>query len=300
MLGQTGQLGAERVDRGSGIRERAAFLPFGAGDDQLFVCTYEPAGESVGSVLICSSILADFLANYQREVNLARAFAKAGMTAVRFHYRGTGHSDGDPAAMTLASLEADARWAAEQLTSWRPDLPIAFLGTRWGALSATAAARDYGDAPVELCEPIIDFGRYYSDAMRSRSMSAMATGKSRKDATQVSELLARDGHADIVGNVIHSALYDSTVGVDPVALLSEGKARAALLVQFGGKDVRAPLRKVEQKLVGAGWRATSRTVDVAENWWFRTGRRMVAQDELDDASRTWLRTELETTRQDER
>lgn len=291
MLGSTAQT-ADRVDARSGVRERASFVPCGAGDEQLFMCTYEPPGDPVGTVLICPSILADFLANYQREVNLARSLATAGLTVARFHYRGSGNSDGDPAAMTLSSLQSDAAWVAEKLNGWLPDRPIAFVGTRWGALSAAAAARDFIGAPLMLCEPVTDVARFYQDAIRSRAMSAVATGRSRKGVRQLSELLARDGYADIVGNVIHPALYDSTIGVDARLLVADGPARPGLLVQFGGKELRAPHRELEKLLVDNSWQVDAEIVDIAESWWFRAGGRTVAPNSLNTALGAWLSAQL--------
>lgn len=293
MLGRASQSGAVRLDERTGVRESAAFVPRGVGDEQLFMCSHEPPGDPVGSVLICSSILADFLANYQREVNLARSLAMAGLTVVRFHYRGSGNSDGDPAEVTLSSLQADARWAAGELTTWLPELPIAFVGTRWGALSAAAAARDHAGAPLMLCEPMTDLPRFYQDAIRSRAMSAVATGKARKGVRQLSELLARDGYADIVGNVIHPALYESTIGVDARLLVDDGPARPGLLVQFGGKELRAPHRELEKLLVDNGWQVDAEIVDIVESWWFRAGGRTVAPNSLNTALGAWLSAQLQ-------
>lgn len=295
MLGGTARGAADRVDSRTGVRERVAFVPRGPGDEQVFMCSYEPAGEPIGGVLICSSILPDFLANYQREVNLARSLAAAGLSVVRFHYSGNGNSDGSSADVTLSSLEADACWAAQELARWLPDRPVAFVGTRWGVLSAAAAAHDESAAPLVLCEPVTDFSRYFQDALRVRAMSAIATGKSRKGARQLSELLARDGYVDIVGNVIHQALFDSTIGVDPGTVLATGTPHPGLLVQFGGTELRGPNRALEQQLVDSGWKVETKTVDVVENWWFKAGVRTQALESLNDVLVTWLVGQLQPT-----
>lgn len=299
MFGRSELSTAERVDSRTGVREEAAFVPVGAHGEQMLTYTYQPAGEPVGQVLIAPSIMGDFLANYRREVVLARSLAAAGIAVVRFHYRGTGNSFGDPAQITLASLAEDATYLAHEMVRSLPAVPIGFIGTRWGALSAAAAANDFPGAPLALCEPLTDFSRFYSDAMRSRAMSAIATGKSVKAAKHITDLLARDGKADIVGNVLYPALHTSTVGVDPVQLLTEGDPRPRFLVQFGGNDLRPAHRKLEKEFTDRQLPMDTVIVDVAESWWFRPDAPTlvpIAQG-LNDSLLNWLQAELSKSAQ---
>lgn len=295
MFARSEQLGADRVDSRTGVRERAAFIPVGTGGEQMLMFSYQPAGDPIGAVLICPSILGDFLANYRREVNLARCLASFGMAVARFHYRGTGNSAGDPTQLTLSSMNTDTRWAAQELAGSLPGLPVGFVGTRWGALSAAATlAHDYPTAPLVLCEPLTDFSRFYGDAMRSRAFSAVATGKSLQPARQISDLLARDGCADIVGNVVHRALYESTVGVEPGQLLITGSSHSSLLVQFKGTDLRPANRKLVKQFADVRLRVDTTIVDIAESWWFRpqAPHLVPVAHAFNDAVRTWLQSEL--------
>lgn len=299
MFGPTDQLEAERVDSQSGLRERAAFTSAGASDEQVLVFSYVPARDPIGTVVVCPSILGDFLANYRREVMLARSLAAAGMAVLRFHYRGTGNSEGDPARLTLETMATDTRRMTEVLAGGFPAVPIGFVGTRWGALSAATAAADHAGAPLVLCEPLTALGRFFDDAMQSRAMSAIATGKSVKSARQISELLDRDGYADIVGNVVHRALYDSTVGADAVALLSAGPHHPRLLVQFGGRDLRPAHRKLDKQFADSGSALETTIVDVAESWWFRPEAPTLVPvaHGFNDAVSSWLRSQLAETPQ---
>lgn len=295
MFARSDRLGADRVDPRTGVRERAAFSAVGTGGEQMLLFSYEPAGDPIGVVLICPSILGDFLANYRREVNLARCLASFGMAVARFHYRGTGNSGGDPAQLTLSSMDTDTRWAARELVGRHPGLPIGFVGTRWGALSvAAAAAHDYPRAPMVLCEPVTDFSRFYSDGMRSRAFSALATGKTSQPARQISDLLMRDGCADIVGNVVHPALYDSTVGVEPGQILTTGSSHSSLLVQFKGTDLRPANRKLVKQFAAARMHVETTIIDIAESWWFRpqAPHLVPVAHAFNDAVRTWLQSEL--------
>ena len=60
---------------------------------------------------------------------------------LRYHLSGMGDSDGDPGQMTLRTLEDDAAWAAQLLAAAAGDVPMGFVGMRWGALAAASAAR---------------------------------------------------------------------------------------------------------------------------------------------------------------
>lgn len=295
MFGSTDQVGAERVDAQSGVQEQVAFAAVGTQDEQILVFAYQPAGgDPSGGVVICPSILGDFLANYRREVQLARSLAAAGLAVFRFHYRGTGNSDGDPGQLTLSSIEDDARCVAEILIDRHPTVPIAFVGTRWGTLSAVAAATEFPSAPLALIEPVTDFARFYDDAIKTRAMSAVVTGDSAESVRQISELLDRHGYADIVGSVISRALYESTAGVAAAELLSAGAEHPRLLVQFGGRDLRAPYRKLEKQFAGHGVQVQTTIVDVAESWWFRPEAPTVdpVAHSFNDALRSWLLAEL--------
>jgi alpha/beta superfamily hydrolase len=290
MLGGTGRTASDamRVDERTGVRERAAFVSGPSADEQIFMCSHEPPTDPVGAVLICSPVLADFLSHYQREVNLARSLAEAGFTVARFHYRGTGNSDGDNALVTLSSLEADALWMAEELRSWLPDVPLAVVGTRLSSLVAASVARDHPEAAVVLCEPVTDPRRYFQDGIRSAAMASIASGRARQGSGDLAAQIDRDGSVDILGNLIHRDLYQTTVAVDPTAFLLAAGQHPALLMQFGGRDLRAPLRSLKERLGEGGWDLDASIIDLQESWWFRAGRRLLSHPELNSSVETWL------------
>ncbi len=114
----------------TGITEAAEF--FGPPGERMLGLAHLPTSAASG-VLVCSSIQAEFAKNYRREVLLARALARQGRAVGRFHYRGTGNSDGDSldpilAVVTvggLAALVASAREAS------RPFLPEPIAPEEW-------------------------------------------------------------------------------------------------------------------------------------------------------------------------
>jgi pimeloyl-ACP methyl ester carboxylesterase len=277
-----------RIDRNLGIRERITFIPR-SGDIQLFTCMHEPATAPIGGVVLCSSVLADFTSNYQREVQLARRLAEAGFMALRYHPSGMGDSDGDPASVTLGSLQGDAMWATDLLRASAGDIPVGFVGTRWGALAAAAVARSLPGpaAPIVLIEPVTDFRRFFREAWRSQAMSALAREAQTEKKEKLSDVLAAQGWADVIGNVIHSPLYESASEHDALSQLDD-IASAALIVQFQGRELKAEHRTTISRLSAGGADVDSIIVDVEESWWFRSGPRIVHNPELNEMITAWL------------
>jgi alpha-beta hydrolase superfamily lysophospholipase len=138
---------AIRLDPASSTTEEAGF--FGAAPERMFggfVLPTRPAG----AVLISSSLYAEQARNYRREVILARALARRGIASFHYHYRGTGHSDGDAAALTFGSMVADAREAVGILRERVGDVSLGFIGTRLGGYVAASMAGEAPHAPLAL------------------------------------------------------------------------------------------------------------------------------------------------------
>jgi pimeloyl-ACP methyl ester carboxylesterase len=283
--------GSLRVDRVSGVREHAFFSPYHDpdGDDaeQMFVCLHEPPSEPVGGVVICSSVLADLLANYTREVHLARHLASRDYVVARVHHRGTGNSDGDPARVTLDTICDEARWTSRQLRNRLGPRPLAAVGTRWGAWSAAAVASQWPNVPLIVCEPVLDFSRYFLEAMRNRAIGALFARSGGASGHNIDELIDEHGSADVLGTIVHRALYDSTLARDPCTMFS-GTPRPVLLVQFGGREPRDDHRALCARLRAEGWTIDVRVIDLVESWWFRTGPRVALHEELNETVADWL------------
>jgi len=157
-----------RVDRRLGIVETLGF--FGSGPLRMFGCTHAPQGRALGGVVICSPVLGEFLRNYRNEVMLARDLAVSGFAVQRFHYRGSGHSDGEWCDATFETMRDDAIVAAEWLKAATGVSDIAFVGTRWGALIAASAIPRFPMAPLVVIEPPLDCSRYFREVLRWRLM----------------------------------------------------------------------------------------------------------------------------------
>ena len=202
---------AVRTDEARSITEIAGF--FEAGRDRLFGALALPLGDPSACLLISSPLFAEQARNYRREVILARELARRGIATFRYHYRGTGHSDGAGGDLSFPSLCADAAAALEHLRERCPGLPSASLGTRLGAFVAANVASD--GAPLLLWDPIPDAGAFFADAVKARQAGGMVTMRdpSSTDAADREDDPWADGFLDALGYRVPRSFEESFAGV---------------------------------------------------------------------------------------
>lgn len=264
---------AVRTDPAEDVREEARF--FGTGQ-RLFGVTHRPADASVG-VVVCSPIHAELLRNYRREVDLARSLARSGYAVQRFHYRGSGSSDGEPGSVTFESLADDVAAAAEVLVATTGVECLVYVGTRLGAVAAAVAARSTGAAGFAAWEPVLNGDRYFREIFRGHLVSGLKkthNGQERKPQQEMSEL----GSVDVLGYPIDRPLYESVRArrlMDDLAVASPH----ILLLRIGGSKNLAG----EQETLVGRWRDTGATVQTyllpgGEPWWFGLAPEMASED----------------------
>lgn len=250
-----------RDDPSAGVREVAAYIGPG---QRLLGVTYTPLDASPrGGVVICSSLHAEFLANYRKEVLLARRLASAGFAVQRFHYRGEGNSLGSPDEVTLTGLRQDVVAASERLRECSGLDQVAVVATRLGAL----VAAEESSGPIVLWEPVLEARHYFREAFRARRMRELKDGMAVPSSAKVLEdQLEQDGSTDVLGYTIHRSLFRSLAS----QRLALGEpARSVLLVQIAKAS---ELRK-EYSAAADSWRSAGHTVETAvvsedESWWF--------------------------------
>lgn len=122
-------------------------------------CSYHPpTGRLVRStsVLLCAPLGHEYFRTYRACVKLAQSLGAIGFPALRFDYRGTGDSEGDPACLDIAALLDDIRAAANELHRREPETAIAFAGMRTGALLACRVLKDFNCRHILLWDPVLD------------------------------------------------------------------------------------------------------------------------------------------------
>jgi alpha/beta superfamily hydrolase len=123
------------------------------GPDLLFGCRHVPPIPATAGVVVCSPLPYGSGTVYLPDARLGRHLARAGIVAQRFHYRGTGHSDGDAAAITLDTMVEDARDALDHMRQRCGAENVGLVGVAAGATVAALLARDLPGAPVALWRP---------------------------------------------------------------------------------------------------------------------------------------------------
>jgi acetyl esterase/lipase len=261
---------ATRVDREAGIREVAEF--FGPNGSRMFGFMHLPLGRPVGGVVICSPLQAEFVRNYRREVALGRLLAESGVAVRRFHYRGSGNSDGDPAAVTFDSMLEDAVYSADRLVAELGLTKVAFVGTRVGGMIAAKAAGRFDGAALALWEPVLDPATYFREVFRGRLIHDLKEGGAAKRSGQsLLSALHREGSVDILGYSIHRDLYQSASTWRLGAILGE-QIRSVLLVQLGGAGkLRSDFVSLVDQLTRNGLMVDTLMVPKQEPWWFGGG-----------------------------
>lgn len=234
----------------------------------MFGFLHRPGSEPRGGVVICSPLLAEFRKNYRREVLLSRLLSRCGFAVQRFHYRGSGHSDGESRDMTFDSMRADALAASEHLANEVGVSRVAFLGTRLGGLVAATASELHHGAPLVLWEPILDSSQYVRDVFRWRLISNVRerAGEPSSIGALTSEL-GRLGFVDILGYPLHETLFESVNGLNLVDVVDTG-VRPILLIQMSrSPHLRTGYEDVIAKWSSLGFPVTGHVVPQEEAWW---------------------------------
>jgi pimeloyl-ACP methyl ester carboxylesterase len=266
-------VGPERVAERSatsgepdGSIERAEFR--GPPGGRVFSYLHLPASAPRGAVVVCSPLHGEFIRNYRREVLLARDLAAAGQAVLRFHYRGSGNSDGDGRDLTFDSMREDALASIERLRAEVPEGPVTIVGTRWGSLIAASAASLHPEAALVLWEPLATASRFFADAFMSRRVREVRRGVGRPSTDQeLQDRLAAGEGVDVVAHRLEPALYRSSVERTLEAELG-AVPRRILAAQIGPTaSVRPELAKLAQRWEGAGFQVDAIGLKGEETWW---------------------------------
>jgi len=279
---------AVRHDPATGVRDEVELHDTGHGLMQIGFAA--PVADPCGSVLLCSSIGNDFLRAYRREVLLGRTLAAAGWLVGRFHYRGTGNSDGETAAIDLDSLVADVRSATLRLEE-RGGAPIGVaMATRFAAPVAAVALG--GVDRLVLVDPVWEFRQFFREAWRARKVQGATSEAAAGDPPAVEDPIAelrRTGRTSAVGFTIAERLFDSTDGrgFDDLRV---GTPERALVILPGTRSAASPLPGSVAALQRDGARVSVEHVGRPEAWWVLDDKSDLRGPEIVATVARWLGT----------
>jgi hypothetical protein len=266
--GLAGDARATRLDPASGVTEEASFLP--VGDERMFVFDHLPRGETRASVVVCSPIHAAFLHNYRKEVILARSLAASGVAVTRFHYRGSGSSDGNAEDLGFSSMLFDCMTAFEAIRRKKRVEKVVFLGTQLGAIVAAAAARETGTSPIVAWEPVVDPHRHFREMVRAaavRELRHQVRGASTSHHAPSIESLTTTGVVDVLGFSLHAGLYRSFLPHRFPDGLGD-KARDVLLLQIEqNHSLNDEYSRAVRSLRSKGFRVEAQAIRGDDHWW---------------------------------
>lgn len=261
---------AERVDPEARIAERVTVSADRS--PALFACFHQPLDRAWAALVVCPPLDPDFTVNYRRYVVLARLLASDGVRVVRFHYRGTGHSAGDPADTSYQDLVEDALHAAGLASSETGRLCV--MGGGWGALISASVARSLPGAPLVLWDPIDVADRYYREARRARLIATMRNS-APDNADNSSPFVSPDGAAslDVAGYVLHRRLEETSRGRNLVEELGP-TPRSVLLVQSRDEVARSQWKgEVVDTWRGQGLSVEECSAGSSASTWFPAEKR---------------------------
>jgi pimeloyl-ACP methyl ester carboxylesterase len=271
-----------RADIGPGAETSPDFV--GDPGDRVFRVTTRPANPPSLRVIVCPPVGGEAARNYRREVLLSRRLSGSGIETVRFHYRGSGHSDEVERGGFTTMLE-DARTIADACEDATPTI---WMGTRVGGSVAACMAVARPARGLIIWDPVHDPVAYFRDILRAQVFSAFRRDEAgTAPKTDLIGDLRAAGSIDLLGYRITASLLDELCGEHPLKAL-DMKGTAALLVDLRRKgDPRS-----ETVRLGAQWEKTGAQVEVMgvalnEPWWYgaRSGSKA---DDTSDPNQTLL------------
>ena len=241
----------------------------------VFRCT--PREPPRVTLVIASSLFAEFQRNYRREVLLARAAAAAGLGAIRFHYRGVGNSVGEPIPPNLDTMADDLAAIVSSVTT--PSTVI--VATRIGALAAVKL-HDRFDLPLVLWEPVLDGTRWVEEVIRASMARHIAEGGA-VTADSIREGWQTNGKVFVLGETVPAGIVDQVA----TTRLLDGITNSSpiLVVQMGRHEqVRPDIERALEDLAQRGVPAEVLPVVARQVWWVNEGGDLFRPLETDEST----------------
>ncbi len=267
-----------RSEPAPGIEHSVRFL--NGRNGAIFCSVHAPVAGARATLVMCPPVLADHPFSYRRELLLALELAKRGVAVWRFHYAGSGYSDGSPAALSFDSMVADGATLVDAASS-SAACPITVGGTRVGAMVAAAVG---GDHPLVLWEPVADGDAYLREGFRARIIAD--GGQLNRTPPSSAELLAelrRAGRVDLLGYSLHEQLHDSIAKRTLRGEISPRGAGGLVIESLSGGSARH-LLDLEREV-------TTAVAGPTEAWWFHRTQQSdpaALASELTRVIRPWL------------
>ncbi len=263
-----------------------------------FGCHHEAEGQADKkcAFVFCGPFAEEKNKSQRLFVDLARAFAGAGVGVLRLDYGGTGDSQGSFDQATIASRKADILAAIEYCRNERGAARIGLLGLRLGAALAAEVAEEAGSISwLILLSPVADVPHYIQTNLRSKLVKELLTdGKVSSRRQDILSHLDSEP-IDFDGFPITPAFYNEAKTFTWTDRL--GKFRGPTLVICASlkpaisKD--AALVETKYREIGADVTVTKA---LCEPFW--SVNTVPPFDKIIDAATQWLRDRVSDNRRD--
>ena len=235
----------------------------------------EPIGPSTATLIVASSLFAEFQRNYRREVLLSRRAAAAGIRTLRCHYRGTGNSIASDGPADLDSMSGDLRTLLDGVEG-----PVALLGTRVGAIAA-ARARATANIPLILWEPVIRGDRWVEEVIRAALAREIGQGTG-VTADTIRSRWNDNGVAFVLGETVPKAVVDQVAGSSLVDVI-DGPGPIQVVQMARSDKIKADVARLTESLGARGVDVEVLPVVGSQAWWINEGGDLFRPVERDDA-----------------
>jgi pimeloyl-ACP methyl ester carboxylesterase len=195
-------------------------------------------------VLIAPGLLEERKSAYAVLARLAGALAAAGHPVLRFDFRGSGESGGDPAARRWAHLSEDLAAAREALLRLSRRPSVALVGLRLGAALVLREAAALAPSAVVALAPILKGSTEVRlwrvrSKMRAELTGSPVPGNSGTDKTSCLSPDFPGAALDLDGFTVAPEFLDDVARLDLTAPSAPLPA-PALIVQVSHRETPAP------------------------------------------------------------
>lgn len=232
----------------------------------LFSVFHRPPGPPRGVVVVCSPPYTEAARNQRREILFGWLGCDRDLAVVRFHPRGSGHSGGDTADMTLETMEEDAQDVARESVE-RLEAPlVGFVGTRLGAVVAHRVAAMHPGAAVVWWHPVLSADSYMRELFRAAMIGALKRGVTTNGREMEAHLKA-EGVLEVLGSPVSRRFYDSLFA-HPLDDAPSGPRRGLVVQMSRHSELQGQYVEFVSKLRGDGWAVDTLLIPDEETWWF--------------------------------
>ena len=232
---------------------------FGSPATSLYGVHHRPEGPAQGSlgVVLCPPAFHEAANSHRALRSLANRFARAGVHALRFDYRGTGDSAGTEECFRIGNAVEDVLAARDELQASRGLARVGLVGLRLGASVAALAAARCPELPLlVLWEPIVSGGPYLQELRRMQRAWVDFEAHERPDARRFAT------EHEALGYQLHPALEGDLEALELPPRDARLACRTLLVDEGGGEGLDELGRAIE----GLGSRVERRRGECGRVW----------------------------------